>query len=108
MSSSEVLRRVALVATEVSKEHIASIITVTRIGELGTTLTVTNNRNTLLIFLRSVRLLLVTANVVPSSPILVTLMMEAIRSSHYHLGLHGLFRDSFTFYYPKYWGHAVA
>jgi hypothetical protein len=33
------------------------------------------------LFLRSVRRLLVTANVVPSSPILVTLMMEALRSS---------------------------
>jgi hypothetical protein len=31
--------------------------------------------------LRSVRLLQVTANDVPSSPILITLMMEAIRSS---------------------------
>jgi hypothetical protein len=30
-------------------------------------------------FLRSVRRLLLIANVVPSSPILVTLMMEAIR-----------------------------
>jgi hypothetical protein len=33
------------------------------------------------VFLRSVRLLLVTANFVPSSPTLVTLMMEALRSS---------------------------
>jgi hypothetical protein len=33
------------------------------------------------VFLRSVRRLLVTANVVPSSPILVTLMMEALSSS---------------------------
>jgi hypothetical protein len=32
------------------------------------------------IFLRSVRRLLVRANVVPSSPILVTLMMEALNS----------------------------
>jgi hypothetical protein len=32
-------------------------------------------------FLRSVRRLLVTANVVPSSPILVTLMMEQLRYS---------------------------
>jgi hypothetical protein len=32
------------------------------------------------VFLRSVRRLLVTANVVPSSPILVTLMAEAISS----------------------------
>jgi hypothetical protein len=31
--------------------------------------------------LRSVRLLLVAANVFPNSPILVTLMMEALRSS---------------------------
>jgi hypothetical protein len=33
------------------------------------------------VFLRSVRRLLVTPNVVPSSPILVILMMEALRSS---------------------------
>jgi hypothetical protein len=44
----------------------------TRIGELGTKL---SN----FVFLRSVRRLLVTANV-PSSPILVTLMMEALSS----------------------------
>jgi hypothetical protein len=60
-------------------------VRVTIIGELGTTLAVTSNRRTLRrntnIFLRSVRRLLVTANVVPSSPILVTLMMEALSSS---------------------------
>jgi hypothetical protein len=33
------------------------------------------------VFLRSVHRLLVTANVAPSSPILVTLMMEALSSS---------------------------
>jgi hypothetical protein len=65
---------VALVRTDVSEEPSASFIRVTRIGELGTTLAVTNN-------LRSVRRLLVTASVVPSSPILVTLMKEALRSS---------------------------
>jgi hypothetical protein len=32
-------------------------------------------------FLRNMQRLLVTANVVPSAPILVTLMMEALRSS---------------------------
>jgi hypothetical protein len=42
-----------------------------RIGELGTTL----------VFLRSVRQLLVTDSVVPSSPILVTQMKEALNSS---------------------------
>jgi hypothetical protein len=36
MASSGMLRRVALVRTDVSEEHSASIIRVTRIGELGT------------------------------------------------------------------------
>jgi hypothetical protein len=66
------LHRVALVRTDVSEELSASFIRVARIVELGTTLAV---------FLRSVRRLLVTANVVPSSPILVTLMKEAQSSS---------------------------
>jgi hypothetical protein len=41
------LGRVAFVRTDVSEECIASIIRVTRIGELGTKLAVTVNRNTL-------------------------------------------------------------
>jgi hypothetical protein len=66
MSSSKMLRRVALVTTNVSEESSASIMRVTRIGELGTTLTVTSTRRTLqrnaiyIVF----RQLLVTANVV--------------------------------------------
>jgi hypothetical protein len=76
------LRRVALVRIDVSEELTASIIRVTRIGELGT-LAVTSNRRTyfyrVLVFLRSVCRLLVTANV-SSSPILVTLTMEALGS----------------------------
>jgi hypothetical protein len=64
-----------------------SIIRETRIGELGTTLAVKSNRRTLrknnilkctIVFLRSLLRLLVTANVVPSSSVLVTLMMKAI------------------------------
>jgi hypothetical protein len=55
------LRRVALVRTDVSEERIASIIMVTRIGERRTTLAVTSNR--------------------PGSPILVTTMMEVLSSS---------------------------
>jgi hypothetical protein len=47
MPSSEMLRRVALVRTDVSEKLIASIINVTRIGELGTTSAVINNRRTL-------------------------------------------------------------
>jgi hypothetical protein len=74
------LRRVALVRTDVSKEPNASFIRVTRIGELGTTPAATSNRRTL-VFLRSVRRLLVAAGVVPSSRILVTLMKEALSSS---------------------------
>jgi hypothetical protein len=54
------LRRVALVRTDVSEELSASFIGVTRICELGT--------------------MLVTASV-PGSPILVTLMMEVLSFS---------------------------
>jgi hypothetical protein len=56
MPSSGILRHVFLVRTDVSEEHSASIVSVTTIGELGTTLAVTN------------------------SPILVTLMMRALSS----------------------------
>jgi hypothetical protein len=56
MASSEMLRRVGRVRTHGWKEHIK-------------------------VFLRSVRRLLITANVVPSSPILVTLMMQTLRYS---------------------------
>jgi hypothetical protein len=74
------LRRETPVRTDVSEERSASFIRVTRIGELRTTLAVTSTKYHL-VFLRSVRRLLVTASVVPSSPILVTLMMEALSSS---------------------------
>jgi hypothetical protein len=47
MPYSGALRRVALLKTEVSEESIASIIRVTRIGEIGTTLAVTSNWSTL-------------------------------------------------------------
>jgi hypothetical protein len=60
MVSSGMLRRVALVRTDVSEEPSASFIRVTRIGELGITLAATNN----------VHWLLVAASVVPSSPTL--------------------------------------
>jgi hypothetical protein len=60
MVSSGMLRRVALLGTDVSEELSASFIRVTRIGELGT---------------------LVTASVVPSSPILVTLVKVVLSSS---------------------------
>jgi hypothetical protein len=64
----------ALVRTDVSEERRTYFIRVTEIGELGATLAVTSNRRTL-------SRLLVTASVAPSSPILVTLMKEALRSS---------------------------
>jgi hypothetical protein len=53
-----------LLGANVWEEQIASLIRVTRLGDLG-----------------SVLRLPLTINVDPSSPILVTLMMEAIRSS---------------------------
>jgi hypothetical protein len=102
-SDNGMLRRVALVRTDVSEEPSASFIRMTRIGELGTILAVTSKRRTLrrntedtflhshrcenlksykyLVFLRSVRRLLVAASVVPSSPILVTLMKKALGSA---------------------------
>jgi hypothetical protein len=43
MPSSGMLRRVALVRTDVSEELTASIIMETTIGDLGTTLAVTSN-----------------------------------------------------------------
>jgi hypothetical protein len=70
---------VAFVRTDVSEEPSASFIRVTRIGELGTTVAATSNQRTLFLF--SVRQLLVAASVVPSSPIPVTLMKEALSSS---------------------------
>jgi hypothetical protein len=63
MASSGALRSVTLIRIEVSEERSASIIIV------------------FIVFLHSVRRLLVTGNVVPSSPILVILMMEAVPSS---------------------------
>jgi hypothetical protein len=85
----------------ISEQCSASIIRMTRIGELGTTSAVTSNRHTLrrntklyyskayrntmlyysTVFLHSVRQLLVTANVVPSSLIYVSLMMGALHFS---------------------------
>jgi hypothetical protein len=69
MASSGMLHHVALVRTDVSEELSASFGRLTRISELGTKLAVTSNR--------SVCQLIVTASVVPKSPILlVTLMKE--------------------------------
>jgi hypothetical protein len=72
MPSSTMLHRIALVITDVSEELSASIIRVTSLAELGT-LALTS-RNTL-------RRLVVMFNVVPSSQILVTPIMEALGSS---------------------------
>jgi hypothetical protein len=76
------LQRLALVRTDVSEEISSSFIRETRIGELETTLAVNSNRRKLrrnaLVFLRSVRRLLFTGNVVSSSPILFNLMKEAL------------------------------
>jgi hypothetical protein len=81
MASSGMLRCVAFVRIDITEELSTSFIKVTRIGELRRTLAVTSNRRTLRRNLRCVRRLLDIASVVPSSPILVTLMEEALSSS---------------------------
>jgi hypothetical protein len=68
MLSSGMQRRVTLVTTVVWEERIASIIRVTRISERGRTLAVTSQPKH-------------ASKKCYSSPILVTLMVEAIRSS---------------------------
>jgi hypothetical protein len=73
MSSSGMLCHVTRVRTDVLEEHITFFTRVTRISELGTMLALTGNH--------SVLRLVVTAKVVPSSPIPATLMTEVICSS---------------------------
>jgi hypothetical protein len=75
MLPSGMLSRVTIVRTDVSEVSISSIIRVTRIGELRKL--AIEVRCEKYHVLRS----LVTANVFSSSPILVTLMTEAILSS---------------------------
>jgi hypothetical protein len=67
-------RLVSLPRIDISEKIIASIIRVERIRELGTTLAVTSNWSTL----RWNTTYLVTANIVPSSRILSTLMTEGM------------------------------
>jgi hypothetical protein len=108
MVSSEMLRRVALERIDLSLELSASFIRVTRISELGTTLALTSNRRMLrrntksahLVLLRSFRRLLVTASVVPTSTILVTLMKEALSSSRHRFlqEPHGVTSQNTTFF----------
>jgi hypothetical protein len=107
--------RVALVRTYVSEERIVFIIRVTRISAVGTSLLVTSNRsksrrNTMwchMLFLRRVLQLLVTAKVIPSSPSLVTLIMDAIRSyetqflirrTRRHISEHGILLTTNTYH----------
>jgi hypothetical protein len=74
------LRPATLVRTDVLEELNASFIGMRRIGELGTMLATDTHCKEIPI-LRSMRQLPVTASVVPSSSILVTLMKEVLSSS---------------------------
>jgi hypothetical protein len=79
MASSGMLHRVAIVRTDVSGEISASFISSPILVILMKE--ALSSSVTSVVFLRSVRRLIVTASVVPSSPILVTSMKEALRSS---------------------------
>jgi hypothetical protein len=80
MVSSGMLHRVALVRTGVSEELSASFI---------------------MVFLRSVRRLLVTASVVPSSQILVTLIKEELNSYETSVLTRATRRNISTPFYPQ-------
>jgi hypothetical protein len=71
------LRCANLVRTAVSEEHVACLVRVTIIGELGATLAATINRRTL----RRNNIHSISANVVPCLPIIANLMMEALHSN---------------------------
>jgi hypothetical protein len=77
MVSSGMLRRVALVRTDVSEERSASFIGVTRIGELGKTLALTSNKR----IISSQHASVASYGYFPSSLFLVTLIKEALSSS---------------------------
>jgi hypothetical protein len=83
MQSSGMLRNMALVKADVSEGLSASIIRATIIGALRTMLALTwqPTHAAKKYSFRCMRRLPVTANAVPSSPIHVTLMMEALSSS---------------------------
>jgi hypothetical protein len=76
MVSSGMLRRVALVRTDISEELSASFIRVTSCNYQ-----LTHAAKKYVVFLHSMHWLLLTASIVPSSPILVNLMKEALNSS---------------------------
>jgi hypothetical protein len=86
--SSGLLRRVALVRTDVSEEPSSSFIMVTRIGEL--------------------EIALVTSSVVPSSPILVTLMKEVPPKRRFLQESHGVTSQKSPFFKIRMFNQNVA
>jgi hypothetical protein len=100
MSSSGMLRHVALVRTVVSEEPSASIIRVTTIGKLGATLAVIKNRSKL----RIMEKLLSYETSVPTRATRSNIPEDGILHSHHRENLKSYKTDFVTYHLMKEYG----
>jgi hypothetical protein len=94
MPASGAFHRVALVRTDVSEERLVSTFTMTRTNELGTSATLCHS-------IASQRASVAVSAAVPSSPILVTLMMQNVGSYRSHTTERPIRRHSSSCVVPR-------